>query len=145
MINDLDDDNKDKCSVYEPLELERSQLTNNMNISQRKSFTSVNNLDLSTNKKDEFYPSVYKEQVINLFDGMNCYRRNSDNTLMNNFPQFKLNLMQSNKNLVKKVSTVDILTKEALEKKELERNSSKKTISSLSSAKRSMASEKKKY
>jgi hypothetical protein len=64
---------------------------------------------------------------------------------MNNFPQFKLKLMQSNNSLVKKVSTVNILTTEALEKKELERNSSKKTFISLSSVKRSMASMKKKY
>ena len=59
-----DEDIKDKGSVYEPLELDRSQLTHNLNISIRNSSNSICKVDLF--KKDEFYPFVYKEETINL-------------------------------------------------------------------------------
>ena len=47
MIND----DKDKISIYEPFELDKSQLTNLMNASYRRSFNSISLADIS-NKRD---------------------------------------------------------------------------------------------
>jgi hypothetical protein len=107
MIDDL----KEKGSVYEPLELDKSQITTNMNLSIRRSFNSVHNLDVSAMKRDDGYPSVYKEEFINLM-GI----KKSDTQVSSFF-----------KNNEKKRNIVDLLTKEFREK-ELNRENSKKIL-----------------
>jgi hypothetical protein len=118
------DDNKDKGSIYEPLELDRSQITTNMNLSIRRSFNSVHNLDISNIKKDEGFPTVYKEESINLMG-----QKQSD-TKVSTFGKASQQPLQA-----KRTSVVDILTREYRDKKEFSKTSSKKSLNTNASKK----------
>jgi hypothetical protein len=118
------DDNKDKGSIYEPLELDRSQITTNMNLSIRRSFNSVNNLDISNIKKDEGFPTVYKEESINQMG-----QKQSDTKVSTSGKALQQPLQ------AKRASVVDILTREYRDKKEFSKSSSNKSLNTNASKK----------
>jgi hypothetical protein len=87
-------DDVERCSIYEPIELDRSQITTLMNVSYRKS---LNNWDQIGRKESS--QSVFKIEI------------NSDNNILNDLSENKKEFLNST---AKKKTIVDILMREKL-------------------------------